>query len=179
MDIATKRATPAHRRAALLVLLVCSASVGATSRFPDARIYVDAHNTVRNAVREPRGYSRPWSPLAPLAWSDEVAQGAQAWAEHLRDTRKCGLLHSGTRYGENLAGGTGLDARGAVALWARERDRFRYSPRYEFDRTSGHYSQLVWRNTTHVGCGRAICGRNAVVVCRYSPAGNRIGSAPF
>lgn len=161
----------------------CSASVGGASAlapvWPDARTYVDAHNAVRDAVREPRGYAQAWAPLGQLAWSDEIAQGAQAWAEHLRDTRSCGLVHSDTRYGENLAGGTDIDARSAVALWARERDRYQYSPRYEFDRDTGHYSQLVWRETTHVGCGRALCGRIAVVVCRYSPAGNRIGSAPF
>jgi pathogenesis-related protein 1 len=165
----------------LVVFLV--ASIGASARTPsvgaDARKFVDAHNAVRAAVQRPANYPGPWSPLPPVAWSDEIATSAQAWAEHLRDTRKCGLLHSDTRDGENLAAGKAMDPERAVRMWAGEIDKFTYSPRYEFEARSGHYSQIVWRTTTSIGCGRATCGRDAVVVCRYSPAGNRIGKAPY
>ena len=40
-----------------------------TSDFPDARIYVDAHNTVRAAVPEPADYSGSWAPVPPVTWS--------------------------------------------------------------------------------------------------------------
>lgn len=145
----------------------------------DARIFVAAHNAVRAAVRKPAGYPGAWTPLPPVSWSDEVASTAQSWAEHLRDEMKCGLMHSDTRYGENLAGGKKVDAEGAVRMWAGEMDNYRYSPRYKFDKRFGHYTQIVWRKTTHIGCGRASCGRNSVVVCRYSPPGNNIGRAPY
>lgn len=147
--------------------------------FPNARKFVDAHNAIRAVVQKPEGYSSAWTPVPPLTWSDEVASTAQAWAEHLRDTRKCGLLHSGARYGENLAAGRKVDAVLAVRMWAGEVDKYSYSPKYVFDTRTGHYTQVVWRKTTHIGCGRATCGRNAVVVCRYSPAGNRIDKAPY
>jgi pathogenesis-related protein 1 len=167
----------------LTLVVVLAASVGASAKSPspgaDARKFVEAHNVVRAAVRRPPDYQGPWSPVPPVAWSDEIASTAQAWAEHLRDTRKCGLLHSDTRYGENLAAGKGMDAEGAVRMWAGEIDRFTYSPEYAFEARSGHYSQIVWRRTTSIGCGRATCGGNAVVVCRYSPAGNHIGKAPY
>ena len=145
----------------------------------EAKSYVDAHNAVRMALEEPKGYAGAWAPLAHVAWSEALAAGAQDWAEHLRDNRKCGLVHSDTREGENLAGGIDFDAARAVALWASERHRYRWSPVYAFEPASGHYTQLVWRKTSHIGCGRASCGRKSVVVCRYSPAGNRIGAAPF
>jgi pathogenesis-related protein 1 len=167
----------------LTYVVVLAASLGASAKTPpvgaDARKFVDAHNAVRAAVRRPADYMGPWAPVPPVTWSDEVASTAQAWAEHLRDTRKCGLLHSDTRYGENLAAGKDMDAEGAVRIWAGEIDKYSYSPIYEFEARSGHYSQIVWRKTTNIGCGRATCGRDAIVVCRYSPAGNRIGNAPY
>jgi pathogenesis-related protein 1 len=151
-----------------------------TSSFPDARIYVDAHNTVRAAVQKPADYSGNWAPVPPVTWSDEVATTAQEWTEHLRDSMDCGLMHaSGTGYGENLAGGTNVDAARAVAMWASEEKNYSYSPEYAFETNTGHYTQIVWRKTTHIGCGRATCGSRAVVACRYSPPGNFIGQAPY
>jgi pathogenesis-related protein 1 len=150
-----------------------------SSLCPDARAYIDAHNAVRAAVQKPKDYPQEWAPIGHLEWSDEIAATSQQWAEHLRDANKCGLVHSDTRYGENLAGGQGMDAAQAVKLWASEIGNFVYTPIYDFQRNRGHYSQLIWRKTTHVGCGRASCGRKAVVVCRYDPPGNHIGRPPY
>jgi pathogenesis-related protein 1 len=172
----------ARCRVGLLALVaIVATSLGASAKTPgnEAREFVDAHNAVRAAVQRPANYPAPWAPVPPVTWSDEIAGTAQAWAEHLRDTRKCGLLHSDTRDGESLAAGRDMDAERAVRMWAGEIGNYRYSPSYEFETRSGHYSQVVWRKTTHIGCGRANCGRDSVVVCRYSPAGNRIGKAPY
>ena len=167
----------------LTLVVILAASLSASAKTPsaaaDATKFVDAHNAVRAAVQRPANYPGPWSPVPPVTWSDEIASSAQAWAEHLRDTRKCGLLHSDTRYGENLAAGKEMDTEGAVRMWAGEIANYTYAPVYEFEPRSGHYSQIVWRRTTTIGCGRATCGRSAVVVCRYSPAGNSIGKAPY
>ena len=51
----------------------------------------------------------------------------------------------------------------------------------------GHYTQLVWANTTQVGCGVTQCTTNSpfgggtwnYVVCRYSPPGNFTGQFPY
>ena len=39
----------------------------------------------------------------------------------------------------------------------------------------GHFTQVVWKSTTKVGCGFSTCGDNDLLVCNYSPAGNFAG----
>lgn len=51
---------------------------------------------------------------------------------------------------------------------------------------TGHFTQLVWKNTTQVGCSRKECNAGQqgghgdapgwYVVCEYAPAGNVIGA---
>ncbi|MBL9131252.1 MAG: hypothetical protein JNG86_08640, partial [Verrucomicrobiaceae bacterium] len=44
----------------------------------------------------------------------------------------------------------------------------------------GHYSQMVWRQSTHVGFGIAMTKKGMVMLCaNYSPAGNMIGEHPY
>lgn len=150
------------------------------SDFPDAQVYVDAHNAVRGAVEEPSSYQGTWQPLPPVSWSNEVAATAQEWANHLRDAMDCGLEHAdGSGYGENLAAGSNVDAQRAVDMWASEKESYSYSAEYVFENDTGHYTQIVWRASTKIGCASASCGRSSVVVCRYDPPGNFIGNEIF
>ena len=155
-------------------------SVPVTSNPPDAQAFVDAHNAVRAAVVEPAGYTGTWRALPPVSWSDDVAKSAQHWADNLMSTMGCGLQHEGgIAYGENLAGGTHLSPQGAVDLWAGEKKNYTYSPKYDFAGNTGHYTQIVWRKSTHIGCASAACSGSNVVVCRYDPPGNYIGQQIF
>ena len=47
----------------------------------------------------------------------------------------------------------------------------------------GHYTQIVWRKSTQLGCGVASCnsarGKQDIWICNYSPAGNFAGMAPY
>uniref|UniRef100_A0A4W3GGJ6 SCP domain-containing protein n=1 Tax=Callorhinchus milii TaxID=7868 RepID=A0A4W3GGJ6_CALMI len=91
--------------------------------------------------------------------------------------------------GENLFVSTGtIHAETAVIFWYNEISD------YTFDTNScvpgkmcGHYTQMVWANTTKVGCGNHFCPQLKnikmkqanFIVCNYSPVGNLKGSGPY
>jgi uncharacterized protein YkwD len=127
----------------------------------DVKGLIDAHNRVRAKHCAP-----------PLHWSAKVAASAQAWASHLRD-RGCGLGHSGGEYGENLAAATAgmLDAAAVVAMWYDEIKHYSFHSG-GFSMKTGHFTQVVWRETTTLGCGRTQCKGLDLWVCQYDPPGN-------
>ena len=109
---------------------------------------------------------------APLAWSPVLARAAQKWAESLRD-HGCAFDHSHGKYGENLAAGTigYMNPSDVVAMWYGEKATYPWkNPGFSMD--TGHFTQLVWRATTQLGCGHVQCGGNDLWVCEYDPPGN-------
>jgi hypothetical protein len=136
-----------------------------------AQEILNAHNAYRAQVG-----------VSPLQWSDSLAASAQQWANHLAATGT--FEHSGA--GENLAqGSTGaFSVTNLVDMWGSEKQYFVYGTFPNISNTgnwqdAGHYTQLVWRNTTEVGCGLASGNGNDVLVCHYNPAGNVEGQAVF
>ncbi|TBU33115.1 CAP domain-containing protein, partial [Dichomitus squalens] len=126
--------------------------------------YLDLHNVLRNQVGAP-----------DLQWSDDLAAKAQSYAE------QCELKHSDGAlgpFGENLAAATGLfDALRAVELFVQDQATFN---RAQLKLT--HYTQVIWRSTTQLGCGVATCGNifpgdgdATYHVCLYDPVGNVVG----
>lgn len=126
-----------------------------------AAAWVDAHNRYR--ARHCAG---------ALTWSARLADVAQHWANALRD-RGCMFGHSGGTYGENLAAGTSgtLDPGSVVKMWYDEIAEYHF-PDGGFSMKTGHFTQVVWRGTREVGCGRTQCKGMDIFVCEYSPAGN-------
>jgi len=118
--------------------------------------------------------------VSPLTWSSQVASSAQTWANELAKT--CNLIiHSNAQYGENIAWGYGgMTPDQVVDMWAKEKSGYVYKPFTSDQLPYGHYTQLVWRDTTQIGCGMAKCQNNYEIwVCDYNPAGNFIGEYPY
>ncbi|KAK8065005.1 PR-1-like protein [Apiospora hydei] len=69
---------------------------------------------------------------------------------------KCDFKHSGGPYGENLALGCS-NATSCVEAWGNERRDYDFGTG-DFGESTGHFTQLVWKNTTSVGCGARMCG---------------------
>lgn len=107
-------------------------------------------------------------------WSAAVAASAQAHAD------KCVFQHStGRQYGENLymAMGQAATADKVVTAWYDEIKLYDYS-NPGFSSQTGHFTAVVWRGSTAVGCGMCQKGSTSIVVCQYSPPGNVQGRYP-
>ncbi len=129
---------------------------------------VARHNYWRAMVGSPK-----------LTWSSQVAEFAQAWANQL--TESCELIvHSGSQYGENIAWGWMMTPEQVTDMWAEEKANYVYQAFTAAQMNVAHYTQIVWKNTTQIGCGVAICLNGSEIwVCDYSPAGNFIGQFPY
>lgn len=107
----------------------------------------------------------------PMHWNDTLAAFA---ASYLASDSDCKFAHSGGPYGENIALGCS-DVTGCVDLWGNERAHYHWGDP-GFSEQTGHFTQLVWKNSTEVGCGRKLCGKESwFLVCEYWPRGNVIG----
>ena len=68
-----------------------------------------------------------------------------------------------------------------MQAWYSEVSAYNYAAP-GFSAATGHFTQLVWKASTSVGCGVSNCGTAkpgilpAYVVCRYAPAGNMLGA---
>ncbi|MBF0256186.1 MAG: SCP-like extracellular [Gammaproteobacteria bacterium] len=153
------------RRSLVLLSLVLAGCTGLPQRAPQqpeaGRAWLEAHN----AYRAQHG-------AAPLVWSDKLAASAQRVAD------SCPTDHSSTPYGENMAWVSVPKTEAQiVGYWYAEEPLYAYD-RAEFSAETGHFTQLVWRNTQALGCGQA-SGCNTrisnVWICHYDPPGNYRG----
>lgn len=156
-----------------------SATSGLTAE--QAAAMLARHNEVRAGVSPPAVPA-----LECLEWSAEVAAIAQAWASgcscgHNSGRHEQWWQKGGSGYlGENIAWGGGTPT-SVVTAWASEADDYDYA---SATCTTGdwrclHYTQIVWRGTTAVGCGRASCSCGTFWVCNYAPAGNVGSGRPY
>ena len=113
----------------------------------------------------------------PLKWSKECATKAEKWANHLAKTKK--LEHSQQKgLGENLAcfvRSSEVAGNEPVDMWYGEIKNYNFN-RGTFTPGTGHFTQVVWRESTELGVAIAEGKNNyTVVVANYKPAGNMMG----
>ncbi|KAJ8921931.1 hypothetical protein NQ315_008565 [Exocentrus adspersus] len=148
----------------------------------DKSTILNKHNALRKLIangqveNQPRGVN-----LKRMIWDDYLAGQAQNIAN------MCKFKHSPVSdarwsVGQNLyiqptiGVQKGTDWNAAVQWWFDEHPMYTYTTDYQFDEKTGHYTQVVWANTSHVGCGYTYYpdgDRNEkLYVCNYGPGGN-------
>ena len=135
---------------------------------------LNRHNQIRNELFSGSN----------LIWSDVVEKSAQDYANTLAQNGK--FEHSGGGYGENLyASSTNSSMKNGLEAWYSEKPAYSYNTNScASGHICGHYTQVIWKNTTEVGCAKATytTGRfngGTVVVCQYNQAGNYVGEKPY
>ncbi|KAK3702868.1 hypothetical protein QZH41_014141 [Actinostola sp. cb2023] len=74
--------------------------------------------------------------------------------------------------------GAQLTGRKATDMWYEEVDKYRFN-NPGFSTGTGHFTQVIWANTTEIGSGKATSSTGAqFVVVRYTPPGNVMGQFP-
>jgi hypothetical protein len=135
-----------------------------------------AHNAERARVGVP-----------PLRWADDLEAEARVWARELIETNRFAHDPAQHGHGENLWTGWGgrvWTPEEMVGDWIAEKAQYRHGVFPNVSRTGdwsdvGHYTQLVWRGATHVGCAVETRGDRSVLACRYAPPGNIDGRRAY
>ncbi|BGP13486.1 hypothetical protein JCM10213_001759 [Rhodosporidiobolus nylandii] len=154
------------------------ASTTTTSAAPSST----AGANIRDAALNEHNRFRALHGANALVWDQTLADAAAKWAAN------CVFQHSQGAvgpYGENLAANAGTGPQpsqtqivvGLIGLWEDEASDYDPSnPVYS------HFTQMVWKSTTNLGCAMASCpggtifdaqyGNSNYLVCEYSPPGN-------
>ncbi len=155
---------------------------------------VNEHNAIREAVNEGAYFGQPKAepPIPLVVWDPKIAEKAQAYADTISDFsqghssseyRTYASSHHDGYHGENMAigGGSYEDPEYFVAEgWGSSE-----AQGCQLASCGGHYTQIVWRETIAIGCGRkenvAFGGGSTgtLTVCQYAPGGNVNGRDPY
>ncbi|GAA6007407.1 hypothetical protein JCM11491_004152 [Sporobolomyces phaffii] len=136
-----------------------------------------AGSDVRDLALNEHNRFRALHGASALTWSQPLADAAYKWGS------RCVFEHSKGAvgpYGENLAATAGYKSdivTGACQPWEAE------APDYTPDNPNySHFTQMVWKATTQLGCARVTCppgsifdakyGNSLFYVCEYNPPGN-------
>lgn len=130
---------------------------------------LEAHNKYREIHHSP-----------PLILNKELCNIASNYAQKLLQNNNGTIVYSFGKYkgndmGENIFMCQGTEATGEMATndWYNEVKSYNYKKDYQ--KSSGHFTQIVWKDTKEVGFGMANRGNTYYVVANYYPPGNFLG----
>jgi len=135
---------------------------------------------IKKDILNKHNYYRSRHQVDDLKWNKEIQVIAQAYSEKIAPGHS--LVHSSNTYkgqslGENLyMSYGGMSGEAASNSWYNEVDNYDFSSHSsKGGKVTGHFTQLVWKGSTEIGCGAACDGTYCVCCCNYYPAGNFLG----
>ncbi|TRZ01150.1 hypothetical protein DNTS_017553 [Danionella cerebrum] len=142
---------------------------------------VNLHNILRSRVQPPAAF------MKKMVWDESLRIVAEAYAA------KCIWEHNpeldNLDLGENLFVSTGMiNVSQGVQGWFDEYKNYDYNTTFcEENKMCGHYTQLVWADTSRIGCATHKCDtlknlnfrKATILVCDYYPPGNYEGEQPY
>ncbi|MCL7042868.1 hypothetical protein MKW94_011982 [Papaver nudicaule] len=160
----------------LLIIITLFLLIHTSQGSPTPKRYLKTlqrHNAARAAVGVPH-----------LEWNKTIAAYARRWARKRK--ADCRPLHStGGYYGENLAlgpWGGPFPVEDAVNMWVSEKQYYDHGSNSCYappNQSCGHYTAIVCRRTTHVGCAKTVCRNGGIfIICDYGPPG-KLGEPPY
>ncbi|XP_063442769.1 GLIPR1-like protein 1 [Mytilus trossulus] len=167
-------------------------STGSDLSVAESDHILNLHIVARQQVQPPA------SNMANMHWDNELAATAQEYAN------KCIWGHNSARsnpptsfsyVGENIyvqtnTMNTDVLENGFTA-WDDEKNGFHYDTNTCSNAPCGHYTQIIWAESTALGCGVSHCPSMAnlpdysfidyweFLVCNYGPGGNVNGRLPY
>ena len=128
---------------------------------------LEAHNKYREKHHSP-----------PLTLNKDLCKIAQAYAEKLLQNNSLSYSfgnYKGNDMGENIFMCQGSEATGTMATddWYNEVKSHNFKK--DFQKGTGHFTQIIWKDTKEVGFGIANRGNTYYVVANYYPPGNFLG----
>jgi len=181
-------------------VLACALTVGSAFLLDNVAPKVDGHAKhftsaqekelldMHNKLREGEGASD----MTQMKWNTDLEKMAQdaankcqfAHTSHSEMSNKFGFRH----VGQNIYVTTrGFQSSTAATNWFNEKNDYTYSSTHcAAGKSCGHYTQLVWAQSTDVGCATTWCDNiggwnhaGYIIFCNYGPGGNFRGHKPF
>jgi len=163
-----------------LFLFCLSYSYAAILTQAEKNAMLQAHNAARCAVNPTA------SKMPAMEWDADVEAVAQRYAN------TCPTDHNPDRstwygkgyLGENIAWGYATPVDVVKTAFVGENKDYTFSTnKCKSGKMCGHYTQVVWADSTKVGCAKpkGTCPEwgDKVYVCNYAPGGNIVGSKPY
>jgi len=130
-----------------------------------------------------------------VTWNDFLASMAEKWAagcDWKHGQPPLGDDPDYTSIGQNLYATTGsrINLTAAILAFYNEKRDYNYDTlKCTPNKVCGHYTQVVWATSRHIGCAYHRCqplaglssafSKALYLVCNYGPPGNYAGAKPF
>lgn len=167
------------------------ATSSATSTTAAATAAPSAANSYQESILHYHNLHRSAHSASGLTWSDDLAGAADTLAKRCVYGHDTSIPAASGAYGQNIAYGYEADLVGekviSEMMYTDEAPYFaslygQADPDMTNFEKWGHFTQIVWKATTHVGCATVSCsdlknagGAAPYTVCNYGSPGNFAG----